>query len=197
MELRDLHDAERPAAARLLARAMCDDPMHRVVFGPDPAQRLQRLHRFFTALLPQMVQAPLAAWDAGRLVGVLGRFAPGACRLPPQRQLRIARGLLPLPLRELWRLWCWTEASAARDLPEPHWHVGPVAVATDRQGQGIGGQLLREFCEWLDRQGEVAFLETDKTDSVRFYARCGFKVIAQAEVLGTPNWWMRRPPEAR
>jgi len=30
-------------------------------------------------------------------------------------------------------------------------------------------------------------------DSVRFYARCGFEVTDQGEVLGTPNWWMRRP----
>jgi hypothetical protein len=45
----------------------------------------------------------------------------------------------------------------------------------------------------MDERGEVAFLETDKLDSVRFYARCGFEVSDQGEVLGTPNWWMRRP----
>jgi hypothetical protein len=45
----------------------------------------------------------------------------------------------------------------------------------------------------MDELGEVAFLETDKLDSVRFYARCGFEVRERGEVLGTPNWWMRRP----
>jgi hypothetical protein len=30
-------------------------------------------------------------------------------------------------------------------------------------------------------------------ESVRFYARCGFEVREQGEILGTPNWWMRRP----
>jgi hypothetical protein len=52
--------------------------------------------------------------------------------------------------------------------------------------------MLRAFCVRMDELGEVAFLETDKMDSVRFYARCGFEVREQAEVLGTPNWWMRR-----
>jgi hypothetical protein len=45
----------------------------------------------------------------------------------------------------------------------------------------------------MDERGGVAFLETDKLDSVRFYARCGFEVSEEGEILGTPNWWMRRP----
>jgi hypothetical protein len=52
--------------------------------------------------------------------------------------------------------------------------------------------MLRAFCARMDERGEVAFLETDKLESVRFYARCGFEVREQGEILGTPNWWMRR-----
>jgi hypothetical protein len=47
----------------------------------------------------------------------------------------------------------------------------------------------------MDERGEVAFLETDKLDSVRFYARCGFQVSEEGKVLGTPNWWMHRPAQ--
>jgi hypothetical protein len=53
--------------------------------------------------------------------------------------------------------------------------------------------MLKAFCERMDKQNEVAFLETDKSDSVRFYARGGFEVVAEGIVLGTRNWWMRRP----
>jgi hypothetical protein len=49
----------------------------------------------------------------------------------------------------------------------------------------------------MDERGELAFLETDKLDSVRFYARSGFEVSSQGEVLGTPNWWMRRVARKR
>jgi hypothetical protein len=52
--------------------------------------------------------------------------------------------------------------------------------------------MLLAFCARMDELGGVAFLETDKLDSVRFYGRCGFEVREQGEVLGTPNWWMRR-----
>ena len=194
IELRELHRAELTAAAQLLARSMRDDPMHCAVFGPDPIRRVSRLDLFFGALLPRMVQAPLSAWDAGQLVGVLGQFPPGMCSPPLRQQLQIALPMLSLHLGELWRLWYWTRASEEHDLKERHWHLGPVAVDMDRQRQGIGSLLLQAFCGRMDRESEVAFLETDKLDSVRFYARCGFEVTAHENVLGTPNWWMRRLP---
>jgi len=194
IELRELHAAELPAAAELLARGMRDDPMHCTVFGPAAGHRLDRLRRFFAALLPRMGQTPLSAWEAGRLVAVLSQFPPGNCCPPLPQQLRIALSLLTVNLPELWRLWNWTRSSETHDLAERHWHLGPVAVDPDRQRQGIGSLLLRAFCERMDKQGEIAFLETDKLESVRFYARCGFEVQAEGKVLGTPNWWMRRLP---
>jgi GNAT superfamily N-acetyltransferase len=173
---------------------MRDDPMHCAVFGADAAHRLDCLRRFFGALLPLMGRPPLAAWDAGRLVGVLGQFPPGACRTKLGQQLRIALSLLGFDVGALWRLWRWAGASEARDLAVRHWHLGPVAVDAGRQGRGIGGQMLRAFCARRDGRGEVAFLETDKLASVRFYARGGFKLTARAEVFGVPNWWMHRAP---
>jgi GNAT superfamily N-acetyltransferase len=194
LEVRELARAELPAAVQLLARAMRDDPMYRAVFGADAEHRLGRLRRFFGALLPLMGRPPLSAWDAGRLVGVLGQFPPGTCRTPLRQQVRIALPLLSLNVGELWRLWRWVGASEAHDLAVRHWHLGPVAVDADWQGRGIGSRMLRAFCARMDEWGEVAFLETDKLASVRFYARSGFKLTARADVLGTPNWWLHRPP---
>lgn len=195
LKIRELRPAELRPAAQLLARGMRDDPMHCVVFGNDADHRLDRLQSFFSTLLPMMIQAPLSAWDAGRLVGVFGQFPPGTCRTSLRQQFRIALPLLSFNIRELWRLWRWLNASETHDLAERHWHLGPVAVDVDRQGQGIGSQILQAFCARMDALGEVAFLETDKLASVRFYSRCGFKVTEQGKVLNTPNWWMRRLPQ--
>jgi predicted N-acetyltransferase YhbS len=192
-EIRTLHSAEVPAAAQLLARAMRDDPMHKTVFGPDAHHRLGRLTCFFSLLLPQMSEAPLAAWEADRLVGVLGFFPPGTCRPPVAEQVRIAYRLLSPNVGELWRLWRWLHACAEQDPRERHWHLAAVAVDVDQQRRGVGSQMLQALCATMDDSGEVAFLETDKPESVRFYARFGFEVTAKADVLGTPNWWMRRP----
>jgi ribosomal protein S18 acetylase RimI-like enzyme len=195
IELREAGHTDLPAAAQLLAMGMCDDPIFCAVFGTDADHRRMRLHRLFAALLPLMARRPLLAWEGDRLVGVLGQFPPGACHTSILRQLRFAFAMRSSNITELWRLWRWLSATQARDLAEPHWHLGPVAVAPGRRGEGIGSQMLRAFCTRMDERGEVVFLETDKLESVRFYARCGFEVAEQAQILGTPNWWMLRPAQ--
>jgi predicted N-acetyltransferase YhbS len=79
------------------------------------------------------------------------------------------------------------------DLAEPHWHLGPVGVEPTLQGQGIGTALMEEYCARLDNLAAVGYLETDKAQNVAFYEKFGFRTIAEAPVLGTPNWFMRRP----
>jgi hypothetical protein len=40
----------------------------------------------------------------------------------------------------------------------------------------------------------VGYLETDRPSNVRFYERFGFDVVGEGQVLGLPNWYMRREP---
>jgi ribosomal protein S18 acetylase RimI-like enzyme len=49
----------------------------------------------------------------------------------------------------------------------------------------------------MDAAGEDAYLETDKPENVRFYERFGFEVVGEQEVIGVPNWYMARRPDAR
>jgi ribosomal protein S18 acetylase RimI-like enzyme len=190
--IRDLQRAELPSAAELVARALRDDPMFDAVFGADADHRFDRLHRFFDSLLPTMGQAPLSAWEANRLVGVLGFFPPGKCNPPLAAQMRIAYRMLSCNLAEMWRFWHWHQALQRYPLPERHCYLGVVAVDVGWQRRGIGGLMLKTFCARMDERGENAFLETNKLETVRLYRRFGFDVAAKAEVLGTPNWWMRR-----
>src|SRR6516225_6725396 len=105
IDLREACHDELPAAAQLLARGMCDDPMHCTVFRTDADHRRMRLQHLFVALLPLMERRPLLALEAGRLVGVLGQFPPGTCRTPFRLQLRFAFALRSVNVAELWRLW--------------------------------------------------------------------------------------------
>ncbi|MGH3628366.1 MAG: GNAT family N-acetyltransferase [Sciscionella sp.] len=71
---------------------------------------------------------------------------------------------------------------------------GPVAVAPDRHGHGCGSALLNAYCRALDAAGEVSYLETDKSENVPFYQRNGYAAVAEADVIGVPNWFMIRRP---
>jgi len=75
-------------------------------------------------------------------------------------------------------------------LTDSHWHLGPLAVDSHLQGLGIGGAMLAAFCERMDDLRALSYLETDKSENVRFYQRFGFTVIAEAEVVGVRCWFM-------
>jgi len=92
------------------------------------------------------------------------------------------------------RLLRWLAAWGRRDPGTPHSHLGPVAVDPLLHGQGVGSRLLAAYVGGLDVRAETGYLETDKPENVRLYRRFGFDVVAQADVLGVPNWFMLRAP---
>jgi ribosomal protein S18 acetylase RimI-like enzyme len=189
--------AEHPAIVGVVARGMRDNPLHVAVHGEDPALRLRRLRRLFAGAL-DVLDWPLlvARRDDGTIVGVCGMAPPGACQPGGGRQLRLLPHLLALGPGVVGRTGRWMGAWKARDLPERHWHLGPVAVDAGLQGQGIGSLMLAHYCERADAAGEVTYLETDKASNVRFYERFGFAVVGELDVLDVPNWFMRRAPGA-
>jgi ribosomal protein S18 acetylase RimI-like enzyme len=72
-----------------------------------------------------------------------------------------------------------------------------MAVDVHLQGRGVGSAMLADFCARMDEQGAVAYLETDKSENVRFYERFAFSVVAESKVLGVPSWFMSRPAPNR
>lgn len=119
---------------------------------------------------------------------------PGLCQPTPLETLRVVPSLffgnpIDAPLRVLR----WVGEWARRDPTEPHWHLGPVAVDSPLLGQGIGGVMLADFCARMDDCRTLSYLETDKCENVGFYQKFGFTVMAEAKVLGVPNWFMSRP----
>lgn len=188
------------AACTLVAQAMRDNPTHVAVFGPDAELRQQRLHVFFSTVLPWIARHGrlLAAVDAGTQgppVGVFGLLPPGRCRPAPLQALRLASRILrqqgPATGTRCLR---WLRAWQAHDPPIAHWHLGPLAVAPARQGQGIGTALLRHGL--AQATATPCHLETDLPRNVALYQRLGFSVVAQHAVLGAPNWFMQRRSDA-
>lgn len=55
-----------------------------------------------------------------------------------------------------------------------------VAVPLDRQGQGIGGQLMRQAEAWARQRGLVGmWLDTFSFQARPFYERLGFSVVGE------------------
>jgi ribosomal protein S18 acetylase RimI-like enzyme len=43
----------------------------------------------------------------------------------------------------------WTR----KDPPNSHWHIGPIGVLPEYQGNGIGSRLLKESLQIVDENG--------------------------------------------
>jgi ribosomal protein S18 acetylase RimI-like enzyme len=197
LSLRDLRRDELPEAARLLGRGMRDNPNNvRAFGGSDAGPRGRSLTRFFGPLLHGLHRrgSILAAFRGETMVGVCGMASPGRCQPGPLEKLSMVPSVIfGNTAGTTRRVMSWGGVWARRDPAEPHWHLGPVAVDSGLQGQGIGGALLADFCRRMDGRAALSYLETDKHENVRFYEKFGFTLVAEGEVLGTPNWFMSRP----
>jgi len=185
--------ADVPHAVGVLTRGMRDNPIHVAALGEDPERRERLLAGMFRTLWRVWDQDALCAKRDGEVVGVCGRLPPGRCRLSAPRSLRMTPVMLSGGPRTLVRTLRWVGAWDRRDPAERHEHLGPVAVDRHLQGLGIGSAMLAVHVEDLDLRRLTGWLETDKAENVRLYGRFGYEVEEEAEVLGVPNWFMRRP----
>ena len=171
---------------------MRDNPNHIAVWGDDPEYRVQALTGFMGATLPLAAQPVVAVRDGQRRRRVRHRPAGRVHRrhlpLARRRGAAVQRGRGRAgPHRRVAR-----PPGPARDLEEPHWHLGPLAADLPLQRQGIGTVLMDRFCATVDAAGDAAYLETDKAENVGYYERFGFETVGEADVLGVRNWFMRR-----
>ena len=187
---------ELPAVLDVVARGMRDNPMHVAAYGADGAVRIHNQRQLMAAAfaVKDLSHTLVARRTDGTIVGVCGMLPPGGCTITLRDQLRILPQVLALGLPTAGRVLRWLGVWGKHDPAEPHWHVGPLAVDLELQGQGIGSALMRVFSERMDAAGAVAYLETDKPINVTFYQRFDFQVIAEASVIGTPCWFMQRRP---
>jgi GNAT superfamily N-acetyltransferase len=171
--------------------------MHVRIFAiADAERRTRALERFFRPVLLGLHERGLVygAYRDGALVGVCGMARPGSCQPTALDKLRVLPAVaLGNPPSTTLRVLNWTAAWAHRDPACPHWHLGPIAIEPSLQHQGFGTALLTAFCMQMDTYGAVVYLETDRRANVHFYQKFGFVVVAEANVLGIPNWYMSRP----
>lgn len=196
LKIRQLNHENLTEAAHLVGRAMQDNPSLVRIFAIEAKERRYRtMMRFFKPVLSGLFDRGLilGAFLGDELVGVCGLARPGLCQPTIREKLTILPSLLlEHPIATPWRLLKHVGEWAGRDPVQPHWHLGPMAVAPNRQEHGIGSAMLEEVCAMMNKLRAMMYLETDKADDVVFYEKFGFGVIGDARVLGARNWFMSR-----
>src|SRR5689334_14810368 len=144
IRVRELNEADLRSAVGIVARGMRDNPLHIAALGNDANQRINRLTGMFSVALPLVLSKGvlLGAFDGETLVGIAGMLAPGQCQPTMMEKLTLAPRIVPgVGFEAAVRVRSWLDQWARYDLPQPHWHLGPVSVDAHLQGTGIGTRL--------------------------------------------------------
>jgi GNAT superfamily N-acetyltransferase len=192
---------EKYSAGRLdstvsvLADAFVSNPLHVSAFGP---QRVDQNRRFFRIGLRHMFigQAFVALVD-DQVCGYIHFNASPYC-LPVPEEIPIAAATLLKPLGEaIPRVVTWFAKWCRLDPDEPHVHLGPIGVAPEAQGRGVGTALMNRYIEYLEQEHRHGYLETDRPENVEFYRKFGFVVQREEQLIGTSTWYMWRAGRTR
>jgi GNAT superfamily N-acetyltransferase len=175
----------------VLADAFLGNPLHVSAFG---SQRMDQNRMFFRIGLRHMFTAhSFVAVVDGEVRGYMHFAASPSC-LPPPEQIPAVAATLFKPLGEaIPRVVTWFSRWCRLDPDEPHAHLGPIGVAPEAQGQGIGTALMNHYLDHLKQENIAGYLETDRPENVEFYKRFGFVVQREEELIGTATWYMWRP----
>ena len=72
--------------------------------------------------------------------------------------------------------------TAKYHIKEPHFYLYLIGVKSDRQGMGIGAELLDAGLQVCDELGVPAYLESSNSKNNPLYERYGFKIIQEIQL---------------
>jgi GNAT superfamily N-acetyltransferase len=193
--------ARRDEAALLgevLADAFAEDPVFAWLIPPQLRGRDSRMRTFFTSMSRSYLRAGRPCYLAGDASGAALWAEPGAWGMPlSQVILEAAPNGLALRRRLVRALRTQGQIGGLHaGQSRPHWYLGYLGTRRNRQGQGLGTQLLREVLATADTGGVPAYLESSNERNLPLYERNGFRVVGELRALGhgPTIWRMWREP---
>ena len=183
LEKQDIKDA-----IRVLSIAMENNPINLAVFQGEGEIVRKGIEKDFFELFSEIPGNVFTGKVQGQIVGVMRMRSCDGRNEINQNSDTDEPGDIGR------RKSVWLNDWASRDPLDPHWHLGPIGVLPGYQGKGIGTKLMRRFCQEVDACLAPAYLETDVVQLVPYYARFGFELVAESEILGIKNSFMWRSP---
>ncbi len=194
-DVRRATPADVPALARMLARAFFDDPVASWAWRPDPL-RLAALERFQATRLQQLLGGE-EVWTTDELSCAALWAPPGRWHMTLRETAMLVpcflhpRLLVRMPLVALG----WEKLERGHPRRPPHFYLAVLGTEPEAQGRGLGSAVLGAVLEQCDGDGVGAYLESSKERNIDFYARHGFRVLEQIQLLRGPTMWkMWRDP---
>ncbi|UCE09456.1 MAG: GNAT family N-acetyltransferase [Candidatus Thorarchaeota archaeon] len=184
----------------VLIDAFWDDPLN-LYFIPEGEDRYRRLSEYFQFRLRFAIIYGEVYSTSPELEGIAAWFPPGRSDMTNSRVmraggLRLMRHLGRETITKMSSIGSLTANVRKQHLPEPHWHLFPIAVHPMHQGKGYASTLMRPMLDRIQGEGLPCFLETLNEKLVSLYEHFGFEVIFKETIpeVELSNWGMVRLP---
>ncbi|MHC4277634.1 MAG: GNAT family N-acetyltransferase [Planctomycetota bacterium] len=198
--IKSMQPAELSEALDVLGKAFATMSSSTTIYkGRSRSDIERRMQIVFGALLKHMPGQIFVAKQNGRVVGAMRMVEWPGCQMKPLQGLKVLPALMRAGgLGEMRRAMKMRGTWAKKDPKKPHWHIDPIGVTPELQGQGIGSKLMEYYCKHIDELGMAAYHETDsRKENVRFYERFGFKVVGEETIMDFPVWYLWRPARSK
>lgn len=193
-------DADAGRLSQVIADAFIDLPPSRWLIA-DPVARRDVFPGYFLIFVEHALASGVVQTTADRSAVALWQFVgDGHDSGPVSYEARLTALTSP-----------WTDRFVAFDAALdrchpagiPHHYLAMIAVRPDRQGAGIGAELLRSYHREIDRQNDApAYLEASSERVCGLYLRHGYSSRPDAPFYlpdgGPPMWpmWRRARSQA-
>lgn len=188
-------------AARLgqsLAAAFCDAPDYSFILAGH-ADKQRALSWFFGNFASRLAlkHGAVHVTEDGA-AGIL-TLAPGQS---PSVMTLLQAGVLAFPRHFGWlgtwrafSLGIYMERRRLALAPMPHWYLLAVGVSPQRQGQGLGYDMITQAIRRAEAEALPCYLEAFEEKLVEHYLRRGFRVLAKDQLpSGLTLWCLLREP---
>ncbi len=188
--------AERGPLVAAMARAFDDDPVANF-FAAQDRRRTRRVYDFMDAGL-KITERHNEVYTTDGIDGGAFWSPPGKWKMGILQQLMLMPAMIrTCTLRRIPSVMGGVNAIEKKHPHEPHYYLLALGVEPDKQGLGIGTQLMRPVLEMCDRDRVPAYLESSKEKNIPLYERNGFHVTEEMVIPngGPKIWLMWRDPK--
>lgn len=186
--------------AELLVDAFWNDPLN-LYFIPEGENRRKLFTDYLQFRLRFAIRYGEVYSTSPDFEGIAAWFPPGMSNMTYFRMMRVGglklvRLLGTDTISRMNRIASHVAGLRKQYLPEPHWHLFPIAVDPKHQGKGYASALMRPMLDRIQSEGLPCFLETLDEKLVSLYEHFGFEVIYKESIpeIELSDWGMVRSP---
>ena len=195
-----MSDVHLKHVAAILTDALIADPFYAAIsvdFDSDAVARRAVLIDYFAYSLREGYEIGAVTLEAhGAAIWTLPQPNEVAQSAAKAKDAAFATVLGSRGLANYRAIIDFMEPTAHIIVPEGSWYLSILGVSPSQQGRGLGRALLAPTLHQADAVHVPCFLETYNAASLRFYARLGFKAVADhlEPTTQTRYWILVREP---